>query len=511
VSAETLPAAWRDAVLSYGERTAIVGDSGRLTFSELDDSATALATALAETGGPSVVIAAPNDRAFVVALLAAAIADKIAIPLDPATSAQSVLEMVDANEARSVVVSPKLSVPIIDALEDRAIVVHSEKGVIAKAARAHETPDDVPTSGMSEASAPAATRPVVMFQTSGTGARPAAVLHSHGSVLNSFHQYQLLKQEFFSDTTDTPQQVTLVAQSFFLIAGAATLIRSLLSGDSVISTRAFHPRRILHLVERERVEVLTITPTMAEFLLRTRYDAFDSSSLQVIGLGGSSTSEMLCERLRDAFDCLVTVGYGSTELGGPVIVGSPIDGAVEGIASVGRVLPGVSARIVDEQGAETEVGEVGELECRSAGLMLGYKREDGTVEEAGGADGWFRTHDLARRTDDGRILIVGRADDVIVKADKKYAACQIEDVLNSHPGVELSAVVTTPDDGAGTRIRAFVACSDGSIESQTLIDWCRRHLPSVLVPDEAVFVDAIPLTRDGKLMKSKLLERHRGG
>jgi fatty acid CoA ligase FadD36 len=171
--------------------------------------------------------------------------------------------------------------------------------------------------------------------------------------------------------------------------------------------------------------------------------------------------------------------------------------------SVGRPLPGVEARLVDDDGAIVPVDAMGGLQVRGGGVFPGYHHDPDGSESAFTPDGWFRTGDVARVDGEGLWHIVGRAStDLIKSGGYRIGAGEVEDALLSHPAVDEAAVVGVPDDDLGQRLVAFVVADD--VDEQQLITHVAHTLSHHKRPRSVVFVDALPRNAMGKVDKSRL-------
>ena len=202
-------------------------------------------------------------------------------------------------------------------------------------------------------------------------------------------------------------------------------------------------------------------------------------------------------------------GYGLTESG--LVVAMPLEHAeaMTGSGSIGLPCPGVSIRLVDEQGEEVGVEEPGEVLIKAPGMMRGYlNRPDATAEAL--SDGWLRSGDLARRDESGYLYFLGRKKDIVRRAGENVAAAEVEDVLRSHPEVLEAAVVAVPDELRGEEVKAYVALvEDASAEASnpvTMVEFCRERLAKHKVPRYIEYrSEPFPRTPSMRVKKSELI------
>jgi acyl-CoA synthetase (AMP-forming)/AMP-acid ligase II len=361
-----------------------------------------------------------------------------------------------------------------------------------------------------------------VLYTSGTSGTAKGVVHAQEGLVARQEAFELTRREVLGGSVGrrvlralrllrryrtrllrpaVGRQVWMTPIPFSSIGGLSVLLQALFAGQRVVTTASFLPRDVLRLVERERVTVLVLTPTMAELILRTSATA-NASSLLVVGLGGSYAKPSLAERLRERFGCAVAIGYGSTELGGGVLATNIADSDAQQFSTVGRPFPGSDVRVVDEHRDELPHGEVGELACRTPGMMRGYlsggERGDCVVD--GGE--WIYTGDLAVMDDDGFVRIVGRKRETLVRGGYKIHPIEIEDRLEALPGVAEAAVVGVPDDVFGERICAFVVPEPGAeLAPNAVKKESAAELASYKVPDEVRVVSELPRTPSGKVQR----------
>jgi len=205
--------------------------------------------------------------------------------------------------------------------------------------------------------------------------------------------------------------------------------------------------------------------------------------------------------------------FGQTETTSTLTVLGPEDHRLEGTAaeievrtkrlkSIGRPLPDVEVRIVDEAGKTLPAGEVGEIHVRTPRAMKGYA---GSKDSPFTADGWLPTRDLGWTDDDGYLYVAGRKDDMIIRGGENIAPAEIEAVLVSHPAVEEAAVVGVPDDEWGQRVAAFIALRPGAkATEEELGEFCRQRLASFKKPEVFRFLAELPKNPMGKILRREL-------
>jgi acyl-CoA synthetase (AMP-forming)/AMP-acid ligase II len=270
----------------------------------------------------------------------------------------------------------------------------------------------------------------------------------------------------------------------------------------------FHPEEALRIVERERVTVFVTVPTAYQALLALPDVArYDTSSLLVCATGGAPCPPSLAREIRQRFGCALYNGFGMTEAAGGISVSSLADSDEKQVETVGRVMPGIDVRIVDEERRDLPPGEVGELAVRGESVMLGYYQAPELTARVKDENGWLYTGDLARIDEKGYLRIVGRAKDVIIRGGQNIYPAEIEGYLSSHPKIEDAAVVGVPSAVGGESVWAFVRLKENAqMTIQEVLDHCRGTLEPYKIPSQVRFVSELPQAETGKSQKFKLRE-----
>jgi fatty-acyl-CoA synthase len=284
-------------------------------------------------------------------------------------------------------------------------------------------------------------------------------------------------------------------------------VQSLLAwwaGATVVLEPAFDPARALRLIGEKRVTTMMGVP--ASYLFMAEHPSFrgaDLSSLRLAVVGGAPMAESLLETWKER-GVEIVQGYGLTEAA-PNVLCLPPEDASRRLGFAGRPYPHVDVALRDpESGALLEGPATGELLVRGPNVFPGYWRDpDGTA--AAFADGWLLTGDIAERDAEGYYRIAGRLKDLVISGGENVYPAEIEDVLHAHPAVSEAAVIGIPDDRWGEVCVAYVALRPGVEASpDELVDWCRGRLARFKVPRVVHFVDALPRSGVGKVLKREL-------
>jgi long-chain acyl-CoA synthetase len=233
----------------------------------------------------------------------------------------------------------------------------------------------------------------------------------------------------------------------------------------------------------------------------------DLSSLQAVSIGSAplapKTLLALQERVPNA---TVSNSYGMTEAG-PAYILMPKDEVTKRIGSVGKPIPPMEIKIVDDDGNERPAREVGELLTRLPGYQREYYKDADATATTWTSDGWLRSGDLGYVDEDGFLYLVGRKKDLIVRGGHNVYPTDIESVILEHPNVQEAAVVGVPHDVLGEDVAAFVVPKPGTaIGADELKEFCASHLADYKRPRHVTFVDSLPRNATGKVMKHLLVD-----
>ncbi|MEN8654886.1 AMP-binding protein [Streptomyces sp. 21So2-11] len=292
----------------------------------------------------------------------------------------------------------------------------------------------------------------------------------------------------------------------------------LAAGATVVVLPGFTPQRALAAMEQHRATHVWLVPQMLGFLLQSKGMAStDLGSLREVLYGAAPMPTELHAEATERLDCGFRQVYGMTEVGGPFATLGPGDHLVVGPDAplpAGRVIPGMSVRVLDEAGEELPRGAVGEITVRGPGLMRGYWNNPAATEEIT-VDGWIRTGDLGRLDETGLIHLVDRRKDMILRAGQNVYPAEIERALLTHPLVRDAAVVGVPDADYGEVPKAYVVAGPAEADDTTadgaptatraeLMAHLAERLAPYKRPRHLEFIDQVPRSPAGKILKKML-------
>jgi len=287
-----------------------------------------------------------------------------------------------------------------------------------------------------------------------------------------------------------------------------TLPQVIFGGTTILVPR-FDPEQILELIENERVNVFAAVPTMYQMLTQAEnWEEADLSSLRFCTSGGAPLPVPLVKKYTQEKRIRFKQGFGMTEFGPGIFALAPED-AVRKAGSIGRPNFYVDAQVKNDQGDILGPDQVGELVLKGPSFCSGYFGDTGDVEDVIDQEGFFHTGDLAKADPEGYFYIVGRKKDMFISGGENVYPPEIEKVLYEHPAVHMCAVVGVPDPQWGEVGTACVVLQQDvdPPEEEELLRFLKDHLAAYKVPKKVIFMDELPLSGAGKVLKRELKEQ----
>jgi fatty-acyl-CoA synthase len=347
--------------------------------------------------------------------------------------------------------------------------------------------------------------PINIQFTSGTTGQPKGATLSHRNILMNGFYAGTSQRLSARDSICVPVPLY---HCFGCVLG--TLCGLVHAATLVFPAEVFHADTTLAALEAERCTAVYGVPTMFIAMLEhADFPRRDLGSLRTGIMAGSPCPIELMKRVTGSMGAAeMTIGYGQTEAS-PLVTQTRHDDPIElRVGTVGRVLPGCEARIVDpESGRPVADGQPGEFCARGHGVMLGYYKMPEMTARAIDAEGWLHTGDLALREPNGCYRITGRLKDLVIRGGENVFPREIEEVLYQHPAVRDVQVIGVPDRKFGEQVMAWVCLRDGrQATAEELKEFCRTRLAYFKVPHYWKFVDAFPTTVTGKIQKFRMRE-----
>ncbi len=343
----------------------------------------------------------------------------------------------------------------------------------------------------------------VILYTSGTTGQPKGAELTHANMRSN----ALTCVDLFQIDEATPDVALCVLPLFHSFGQTVIQNMTFATGGTVVMLPRFEAEAALRLFESERVTLFAGVPTMYWGLLGVLDDAgVDvkalADRLRVAISGGAALPVEVHKEFERRMGVVILEGYGLSETS-PVASFSAF-GEPARVGSIGVPLPGVEMKLINDDWSQSAPGEVGEIAIKGPNVMKGYLgRPEATAEAI--HDGWFRTGDLGRTDDDGWYYIVDRSKDMIIRGGFNVYPREIEEVLLTHPAVSLVAVIGVPHDTHGEEVKAVVIPTEGTTTTpDELRAWAKEQLAAYKYPRIVEFVESIPMTATGKILKREL-------
>jgi fatty-acyl-CoA synthase len=337
--------------------------------------------------------------------------------------------------------------------------------------------------------------------TSGTTGKPKGAMLTHGSLVDINVSCSTAIQTNDNDTI-------LHLTPYFHIMGISAILRVLICQGKAVLMESFNAERALQLVEQERITIHPGVPS--NFILELNHPAlkkYDLSSLRLALMGGAPCPVEIVKRVKEELGCDVLVSYGMTETSPYLTYTSVDDDDLIQSETVGRALPSVKLKVVDDQRKEVAAGEIGELACQTIGIMKGYYKMPDQTREVIDEEGWYYSGDYATKDEKGYIRIVGRKKDLIIRGGYNIYPGEIEEVYYTHPAVLEVAIVGLADSVLGEVSCAAIMLKPGKhAAEEELLSFIKTKVADYKQPDHIVIVNEFPKTPTGKVKKHDLKE-----
>ena len=337
----------------------------------------------------------------------------------------------------------------------------------------------------------------IILYTSGTTGTPKGAMLTHGNVYSNARDVST----YLGYRADDRIIATLPV--FHVFALTVVVNAPLISGATVLLAPRFSPNEIFALAKEQQATVFAGVPTMYNFLyLLPEGKPEDFSTIRLAISGGASLPVALLHNFEQKFNVRVSEGYGLSEAS-PVTCFNPLDRDRKA-GSIGTSINNVENRVVDVNGRQVPVGEVGELVVRGPNVMKGYYK---MPEETAMAirDGWLYTGDLAKVDDEGYFYIVDRKKDMIIVGGYNVYPREVEEVLFAHDNVVEAAVVGYPDPNFGEAVHAYIVLKEvAATTTDDILAYCAQHMVKYKVPTVVEILDELPKNTTGKILRRSL-------
>ncbi|MGH7392165.1 MAG: long-chain-fatty-acid--CoA ligase [Candidatus Rokuibacteriota bacterium] len=482
-----------DNVATFGEYPALVFEGRELTNVDQQRAANRLAGALRRLGvapGDRVVVMLPNCPEVLQAYAGILKAGAVVVPVVFLLGPREVRHILAHAEARVVITSPELADRAEGFAGTLILVGGAAPGALTWEELTARERDRFEAVGRDDGDL------AVVLYTAGTTGQPKGVALSHHNLAANARAAASLYE---LDRGRWALAVLPLSHSYGLTLANASAIL----GTRAVLLRWFNPELVLETIERYRVQQMAGVPTMYVYLLNYP-DAgrFDTSSMRVWGSGAAPLPVEIVEPFEKKFGGRLQEGYGLTEAA-PVVSSHRMSGERR-LGSVGQPIPGVQVRIVGDAERPLPPGEVGEVCVRGENVMLGYyKMPEETARTI--RAGWLHTGDMGRLDAEGFLYIVERKKDLVIRGGFNIYPREVEEALYAHPAVAEAAVVGAPDPVMGENVVAFVVLKPGqAATAEDVTAFCEARLARFKCPRQVRFVDALPKSPVGKILRKEL-------
>jgi len=500
-------------------RPAIIDSRGTLTYGEFALLTQRLALHLMAIGvrkEDRFGIQLPNWREFLLMRFAAARMGAIAVPLPADWRAKEVEQVLAATGAAGILTSgpfhgrdyvaehtamapalPQMRFRLAARLASPPAGWKALDALLDDAIEARSAPDAL------AAVKPGANEVDVIVTTSGSSAAPKLVVRTPNCFLATTRQFTdhrgLLKGD------DVVATLAPISRGMGYYAGIASPV---VCGSTMALLDRFTPPDALRLLVETRATVAVAVPTQViKMLQEPDFESYDLSALRLLVNGGAAIPPGVAEETERRFGCVVLSAYGSVEGATPACTAAA-DPPHKRYHTVGRIMPGMELRIVDDKGSALPTGEAGEVVYRGPGMSLGFWRDPAAYRQLFDRDGWFATGDLGVLDAEGYLKIVGRKKEIIIRGGINISPAEVEGLLQDCPAVRQVAVVKMPDPVLGERACAYVVPAPGAEVSVSVLARFldARGVAKYKFPERVELRSELPTTPDGAKILRRALE-----
>ena len=476
-------------------KTAIITKDEELTFAALNQRVRTLAAHLQQEGvgaGDRVGILLPNSTAIPVSYYATQKIGAVTVILDARLKGKELEGVLKDADLKLLVVHRQLFPDVAEVFKVLTPVplwIVGGEGELSFEKRSSPSDQSVALPRLN------AGDDALILYTSGTTGEPKGVVLSYRNLT----QYPLVMSEMGISDSSTIRGCILPMSH---IVGPVVCNELAEKGYTLVIFDQINPITLLEGIQKYRINVFESVPIVFQLLLGVKNLAgYDTSSMKIAAMMGSSIPLPLLRAFQAAQPHIKVIqGYGLTETSPMITLVDPDQAEVK-IGSIGRAVPGVEVKIVDDKGKERDVDEPGEIITRGPHVMKGYfRRPEATAQRI--RDGWLYTGDVGKRGADGYYYHLGRRDDMIITGGLNVYPAEVENLIYTYPGVQETIVFAIPDAKRGQVIGAAIVPRPGAaISEKELLAFMRGNLANFKVPDKIVIREALPRTSSGKTIR----------
>ncbi|PEO65249.1 long-chain acyl-CoA synthetase [Bacillus toyonensis] len=492
---------------TYGEKEAIYDVTRRITYKQLKQEVDCLATAFKRLGvgkADRIAVSLPNWSETVVIYFAAAKLGAIIVPFNPKYKSYEIEYILESSAPKLLMASGEFEKnfgfeKVFNKVRKVITVRFSQENYCSyEQLMRTETMNIEPVNININVNEDL----FCILYTSGTTGTPKGVMVTHRAVVQS-------AQTIGIELHCTQEDVFIISAPLFHIFGMAiNMLCAVAMGGRIILQEKFHPRETLQLIEQEKVTIQKGVPTMfIKELELEDFDKYDLSSLRAGLVGAAPISVKTVTEIRERMGINLCQSFGITET--VSITMTSYDDTKQNITeTLGKAIPGVTLKIVDENRVALPPGEVGEIAVKGFGVMKGYYNMPEQTKQVLDNEDWYYSGDLGTLDSQGYLRFVGRKKEMIIRGGLNVYPQEIEAVIMKHPKVIEAAVIGLPDKVLGEIACAVIRLKNGVVSTEEEIKlYLKERMAIYKLPEKVIFTEEFPVTASGKIQKLKLREQ----
>lgn len=493
------------------EKTALIDANRTITYAQLQREIDLVRLSLMQVGiGPGDRIATiiPSSIEFAILLFTAMQLGANLVPIDPLIAQGDVRERITVIKPKLVFADQRAHLQAVSQTGIRTISLDPDENGLENLGDFVASIAAGESTSLGQVSCHAAARtgsddhaqlPILTIFTSGSTGNPKGVLLSEQCLS---HAIAAIDQALNATSEDTFLTALPISHIYGINTG---ILLPMAVGATAVLVPKFKADIVLNGLEQHRASVFNGVPSMYRRLTREQ----ERRPRDITAMRTGTIAGAQCTNLEDyqrVLHCTARILYGSTET--PIVTatraGDSLDTEDTG---VGRFVDTVEARICNDDGTPVAPGEQGEILCKSPGLMLGYLDDPKAIRACVDDDGWMHMGDIAYEDERGYVHIVGRKSDIINRGGYKISPAEVERIYAEHPALTACCAMGLPHDELGQQIVLFVEAREAQASASELRDFAKQRLAKFKIPDQVIFVDAMPYLPNGKLDKRALAQQ----
>ncbi|MFT4414769.1 class I adenylate-forming enzyme family protein [Fredinandcohnia humi] len=502
---KTIGEVLQNSLEKFPDKAAVVTEERALTYSELDARSTVIAANLQKhcsvEKGDRVAVIVGNRYHFPLIVFACVKLGAIMVPINVKLTADEIGYIIGHSDVKALISEADHFYKIEAIQEQQPQIIPTEDHIfIIDGVNTFETllqPSNPTTKVDIDELDPA-----FILYTSGTTGRPKGAVLSHINVIHSLINFQLTFQT-------TPDLKTLIAVPMFHVTGlVGQLLHMIYIGGTAYSMERYQNKIYIEYILTYKINFVFNVPTI--FIMMATEEEFKNNSFDFVtkvAFGGAPIYQQTFNMLKEVFpNAELHNAYGSTETTSPATL-MPVSYSESKGTSVGPAVPVADIKIVNQNGEECPIGEIGELYIKGPMVIKEYWRNP-EANETSFTDGYWHSGDMGYVDEDGYFYICDRKKDMINRAGEKVFSIEVEDMLKKHEYIKEAAVVGIPDPLYGERVKAFVVIDHFTeADVPSIKEHCLKHLAKFKVPELYEFLDELPRNASGKILKYTLKNR----